>query len=91
MQTSHSEETKLNDHQNMAKHYIDEMVSSLKSYFGSRFTLDEYEAIAWIGLGNVNGEGIKTTAWENLSETEQERLINIFKRVNSDCDEDKCK
>ncbi len=81
----------INHHENMANSYINEIVSALALRFGDRYTQNEYEAIAWHGLGNVNGEGVNTSAWNNLSEERKNELTETFNDINNNCDEDNCK
>lgn len=80
-----------NDHENMAEAYIGSLMSALKSIFGNRYTDLEYEAIAWRGLGNVDGENVNTNAWNELSEEKKIELQNTFSNINNNCDEDFCK
>ena len=84
-------DTNISQHDNMASSYIDNLMAALKSRFGDRYTDTEYEAIAWIGLGDVNGEDVNTSAWNSLSPLKQEKLKEIFKDVNKNCNEDNCK
>lgn len=53
----------ISDHKNMTQTYIDNLISSLEKRFSSKYTYEEYEAIAWLGLGDIYGEGVNTSAW----------------------------
>ena len=77
-------------HENMTT-YINAIVNALKMRFGNRYSDLEYEAIAWRGLGNVDGENVNTKAWKDLSESKKNQLIAAFERVNEDCSDDDCK
>lgn len=80
------------DHDNMADSYINEIMAAFKSRYGNRYTDIQYEAMAWYVLGNVNGEGVNTSAWNALSSTKQQELIDAFQSVNQeDCPGDECK
>ena len=84
-------ETNISQHENMANSYIGVLASSLKQRFGNRYTDEEYEAISWIGLGNVNGENVNTSAWASLFQSKKTELIQLFQQVNNDCSDDQCK
>ena len=82
---------KIDQHDNMAELYIYQLKLALKERFGSRYTDQQYEAVAWHGLGNVAGEGVNTSAWNALTTIQQNNLISQFESVNSSCIDDECK
>lgn len=55
-------------HEQMAQHYIETIVSILK-LFNNSYPEHIYESLAWEGL-------MWTTAWNNLNTREQERITN---------------
>ena len=79
-------DSKLSDHENMAKSYIKTIAEALREIFGNRYTDKEYEAISWIGL-NLDGMG----EWDKLTEKEKKEINNTIEKMNKKCDHDKCK
>ena len=60
-------------HEEMARNYVDTISSALKELFGSRFSDQFYEDLAWGGL-------LETDNFNNLesfSEQEKERIRNV--------------
>ncbi len=84
-------DSEISDHENMAKEYIDNLIEALTKRFGDKYSYEEYEAIAWHGLGDINGENVNTSAWKALSEDKKTSLKNTFNNINSDCANDGCK
>lgn len=87
----HGYENSLSQHDNMATAYVKILAEALKERFGDKYTDLQYEAIAWHGLGNVAGENVNTSAWNNLPTDKQNQLISAFEQVNNDCTDDDCK
>lgn len=70
-------------HNLMAQHYVDTIVSGLAEYDNNQHSTETYEALAWIGLYN-------TRAWDNLTPEQQQILVNnrtnYENSVNEICD-----
>ncbi len=81
----------ISDHDNMSSFYILNLIEALRSIYGNEYTDLEYEAIAWHGLGNINGEEVNTSAWTDLTKEKQDILIDAFETLNKDCQDDECK
>ncbi|MDN3675057.1 hypothetical protein QWY99_18645 [Flavobacterium branchiarum] len=59
-------------HEQMASHYRETIVSYLKAY-DSSLTQEEYESIAWEGLK-------ETTTWNALSQTQKQKIADVYKQ-----------
>ena len=81
----------LSDHDNMGDFYINNLVIALRSIYGNSYSDLQYEAIAWHGLGNINGEEVNTSAWRDLPENKKQELIDVFGDLNNNCNDDECK
>ena len=84
------------DHEVMAKYYRERIEQSLRDIYGDQFSDEQYEALAWEGLGevqivDVNGNERMVTispAWDDLKQTEKDRIIENQEGLRSDCDND---
>ncbi|TDQ23732.1 hypothetical protein [Tenacibaculum caenipelagi] len=63
-------------HEQMAAHYVETIVDMLKEFDNSQNSNTLYIDLAWEGLQN-------TVAWNNLSSSEKDRIINSVKNYKS--------
>lgn len=75
-------------HQQMAAHYIDIMANMLKEFDGGQKSDQYYKDISWSGLYKFNdknnpGTLIYSTAFSELSSTEQQRIINAISNLRN--------
>ncbi|WP_330488703.1 hypothetical protein [Tenacibaculum sp. FZY0031] len=63
-------------HEQMAAHYVRTIAGMLKEFDNSQNTNSLYTDLAWEGLQN-------TVTWNNLSNSEKDRIINTVKNYKS--------
>lgn len=71
------------DHEQMAAHYRETIATGLKQFDNGQHSDSYYNALAWEGLAqykdaNGNHELIYSEAWDKLSTTEQQEILNII-------------
>jgi hypothetical protein len=70
-------------HNAMAAMYRDRIVQALSQVFGTAYTNEQYEALAWSGL-------FETDSWDHLSQSRKDRIIELINEVNKNCQEILC-
>ena len=71
------------DHQQMASHYRSTIAQGLKQYDNAQHSDTYYDALAWEGLSEIkdlngNQDTIYTEAWQELSISQQQEVLNII-------------
>lgn len=71
------------DHEQMAAYYRETIATGLKQFDNGQHSDAYYNALAWEGLAqykdaNGNHELIYSEAWDKLSPTEQQEILNII-------------
>lgn len=79
----HFEMTGNIQHNAMAETYRDRIVQALSQVFGTAYTNEQYEALAWSGL-------FETDSWDQLSQSRKDRIFELINEVNENCQEILC-
>ena len=67
------------NHNMMASHYRITIADMIEEFDNNRLPRSTYEALAWVGLGKIEGNQT-TTAWDNLTTGERHAIENLIEQ-----------